>query len=118
MEIVKDVVGMYPWMPFYRVLIWELDDLVVRLILFVPFAASVHGHNTQSRQQNLNLHLPERLVSEAAGARRDAGPPSASRPPRAPQVDHDDGPVSRPSAGRPAICYCAQRPRALVYVAS
>jgi hypothetical protein len=39
-QIVEDVVGMYIWMPFHGVLIWNWmsgEELVVRLILFFSF---------------------------------------------------------------------------------
>ena len=66
---------------------------------------------------DLELFIPF-AVGLAADARRDSAPPSATRLPRAPQVDHDEGPIPRLSAYRCAICYCAPRSRARVYVAS
>ena len=85
--------------------------------LFVPSAAGLHGHDAQRRQRNLHLQLRESLVSKAADPRCDAAPHSAARLPRAPRVD-DDEPIPRLSAYRRAICYCAQRSCACVYVAS
>ena len=85
--------------------------------LFVPFVAGVRGHDAQRWRRNPHLQFQERLVSEAADARRDAASPSTPQPPRAPRVDHGDGPVPRLSSrGRP-ICCCEQRPRARLYVA-
>ena len=84
----------------------------------VPFAASLHGHDAQRRRRDLDQQLREHLVSEAVDAYRDAVTPSAARPPPAPRVDHDDGHIPHPSSCGRAICYCAQRSRARVYVSS
>ena len=46
-QIVEDVVGMYFWMPFHGVLIWNWmtgEELVVRLILFFGLSFCVHAH--------------------------------------------------------------------------
>ena len=46
-QIVEDVVGMYFWMPFHGVLIWNWmtgEELVVRLILFFVLSYCVHPH--------------------------------------------------------------------------
>jgi len=78
-------------------------------------------YTVHSREPGAGLDL-ELFVPFAAGlaadARRDSAPPSAARLPRAPRVDHDEGPIPRLSAYRRVICCCAQRSRARVYVAS
>jgi hypothetical protein len=90
-------------------------------VTFAPFAAGVYCHNARRPQRDSDLQLQELLglVSESADARRDAAPPSATRPPpHAPRVDHDPEPIPRSSACRHTICHCVRRLHASVYIES